>query len=734
MGIFVPAAYLALSVLMILCTPALFTVLRASDEVRRLRGQERFQALVKAAPMAVVGADCEGRVTSWNPAAERIFGWTQAEIVGTRALTMPEESKEAQFALRERTLKGEVITGFETERINRAGERFPVSISTAPLRDEAGRLTGIMATIEDIRERKRIERELGEITATLAAVTDALNSFLESGDWAAASMHLLSHALKQTRSELGFLAVVLDGPILRVLAQEGVVWDPHVNLQLYDAKMSQQAAQGYFELAHHKNLFEELIKLGKTVVSNKPGSDPRSGGVPPGHPALHSFLGVPIFKGSTVAAVIAVANRPGGYTGVELRSLEAMSQVTGVLYDSYRQNLKRKQLEEQRSNLEGEFRQSQKMELLGQISGGVAHDFNNMLMVLSGSTELLERALSPQSPASRYVEQIRRTVEKAAVITKQLLAFSRKQVLDTKAVDIHEILTDCEFMLPSLVGSDVQLTFQHQAARSWMLADAAQLEQAIANLAINARDAMPGGGSLTISTRNASALPERASSNGDSIEVFDWVVLEVEDSGCGMDQETRNHIFEPFFTTKPPGKGTGLGLSTVYGIVRQFEGHIYVESQPGLGSRFQLFFPVRASPALSPASVPHAAVASNIAHGLTVLIADDEPALRAAVVEYLRGAGHQVLESNSSHEALELARSHSGSIDVLITDMVMPGLRGTELAQQVAEFRPGVHVIFMSGYAQSLPEAQIPPGAAFLQKPFRFASLGEQLKLVARKA
>jgi PAS domain S-box-containing protein len=228
MGIFVPAAYLALSVLMILCAPALFTALRVSDELRRLRGQERFQALVKAAPMAVVGADCEGRVTSWNPSAERIFGWTQAEIVGTRALTLPEESKEAQFALLERTLKGEVITGFETQRINRAGERFPVSISTAPLGDEAGRLTGIMATIEDIRERKRIERELGEITATLAAVTDALNSFLESGDWAAGSMHLLPHALNQTRSEFGFLAVVLDGPILRVLAQEGVVWDPHV--------------------------------------------------------------------------------------------------------------------------------------------------------------------------------------------------------------------------------------------------------------------------------------------------------------------------------------------------------------------------------------------------------------------------------------------------------------------------------------------------------------------------
>jgi two-component system, cell cycle sensor histidine kinase and response regulator CckA len=560
MGIFVPTAYLALSVLMILCTPALLTVLRVGDEVRRLRGQEKFHALVQAAPMAVVGADCEGRVTSWNPSAERIFGWTQLEVVGTRALTMPEERKEEQFALLERTLKGEVIVGFESERINRAGERFPVSISTAPLRDEAGRLTGIMATIEDIRERKRIERDLAEKTALSA------------------------------------------------------------------------------------------------------------------------------------------------------------------------------QLQEQRSNLEGEFRQSQKMELLGQIAGGVAHDFNNMLMVLSGSTELLERALPPQSPASRFVEQIRRTVEKASAITKQLLAFSRKQVLDTKDVDVHEVLTECEFMLPSLVGSDVHLTFQHNAARSWILADSAQLEQAIANLAINARDAMPGGGSLTIATRNAYSLPEDASSNGDGAAASEWLVMEVKDSGCGMDEAIRSHVFEPFFTTKSPGKGTGLGLSTVYGIVRQFNGHIYLDSQPGLGSRFRLFFPVRASPALAQVSAPPANIVADTARGLTVLIADDEPALRSAVVEYLRGAGHQVLESNTSHEALELARSHSGAIDVLITDVIMPGLRGAELAKQVAEFRPGVHVIFISGYAQSLPEAQIPAGAAFLQKPFRFASLAEQLKLVTRKA
>jgi CheY-like chemotaxis protein len=210
------------------------------------------------------------------------------------------------------------------------------------------------------------------------------------------------------------------------------------------------------------------------------------------------------------------------------------------------------------------------------------------------------------------------------------------------------------------------------------------------------------------------------------------VVLEVKDTGSGMDEETRAHIFEPFFTTKPEGKGTGLGLPTVYGIVCQFGGHIYVDSRQGEGTRFQIYFPVQ-NPAMHFQAEPSLAPPRNEADRLTILLADDEPSLRAAIAEYLRGAGHQVLDSQSAHDALELARSHAGSIDVLLTDLVMPGLRGTELARCVQEFRPSVHVIYISGYAQSLPEAQIPRGAAFLQKPFRLASLAEQLKLVPRK-
>jgi len=506
-------------------------------------------------------------------------------------VTHPEDTLQEQAGVLERTLQGQVTKGFETFRINRDGKRFPVSISTAPLRDDNGKQMGMMATIEDISGRKRIERQLHDTTVTLGAINDALNSYLESGDWAVASKKLLIHALKQTQSKCGLLAVVLDTPHIRVLANEGVVWHPEANRQLYEAKLSQQAAKGYFDLEHRGNLFGEIIRTRKTVVTNEPSSDARSGGVPSGHQWLYSLLGVPIFKGESVVGLIAVGNRPGGYTGEESRALETISRATGVLYDNYRQELKHGQLEEQRLRLEGEFRQAQKMEVLGQLAGGIAHDFNNMLMVLSGSTELLEQSLPKGSPSDRYVAQIKRTVEKAAAITRQLLAFSRKPVLEIAPIDLHEVLTDSEFMLPRLIGSDIQLTFSHQAAHSWIRADAAQLEQVIANLAINARDAMPGGGALTISTQNVFSLPEGLGADADHTAESGWVVLEVSDTGIGMSEETRAHIFEPFFTTKPEGKGTGLGLPTVYGIVCQFSGYIAVDSPAGRRDALPHLFP-----------------------------------------------------------------------------------------------------------------------------------------------
>jgi signal transduction histidine kinase len=473
-----------------------------------------------------------------------------------------------------------------------------------------------------------------------------------------------------------------------------------------------------------------VVSKGEPVISNLPESDPRSGGLPAGHPPMRAFLGVPIFKGQQAVGLIGVANRPGGYTGQELRYLETMSQATGVLYDNYRQNLKHVALEAQRENLEAQMRQAQKMEVLGRLAGGVAHDFNNLLMVMGGCSELLERSLPKESAARVYLDQIQRTTEKATSITKQLLAFSRKQVLEIRAMDLHVALTASEFMLPRLLGSDVELTFRHEASHSWISSDPAQIEQVIMNLAVNSRDAMPEGGRLTVSTRNAPTLPhgEEDSQNQN------WVVLEVEDTGTGMDEQTRARIFEPFFTTKLDGKGTGLGLATVYGIVKQSQGHIRVDSTPGQGTRFEIYFPAVASQTLREPNLSLApADTTDSGVSATILIADDEAALRQAIAEILRSSGYKVLEAESSTEALEMARLHQGPLEILLTDIVMPGLRGPELARRVAKVHPEVQIVYMSGYAEGLPEAQLPENSTFLQKPFRFATLLEKLKLVRRK-
>jgi two-component system, cell cycle sensor histidine kinase and response regulator CckA len=380
----------------------------------------------------------------------------------------------------------------------------------------------------------------------------------------------------------------------------------------------------------------------------------------------------------------------------------------------------------EQAQLESQIRQAQKMEVLGRLAGGVAHDFNNMLMVLGGCSDLLDRALPTDSPARLYLNQIQRTTEKAAAITKQLLAFSRKQILEMKPMDLHEALTSSEFMLPRLLGSDIELSFQHEAAHSWIVGDASQVEQVIANLAINSRDAMPEGGRLTISTANADRLPEGAATVTTSVDR--WVVLSVTDSGCGMDDKTRAQIFEPFFTTKPLGKGTGLGLATVYGIVQQSNGHIHVRTAPGQGTTFEIYFPA-VEPVLPPVAPVTDRVNAETPVEATILVVDDESALRHAVVELLRVSGYIVLEAESALDALELAEKHSG-IDILLTDIVMPGCRGPELARRVSAIHSRIAVIYMSGYAEGFQEAELPPGAIFLQKPFRFSRLLEQLRLI----
>jgi two-component system, cell cycle sensor histidine kinase and response regulator CckA len=708
------AASAGTSVVLLVAANDIVEFVHNAREAAARRGNEKFRALIEAVPMAVISLDTTGKITAWNPAAERTFGYLAAEMMGREhgPFAAPEEF-EKQAALRKKTLAGESVKGFETLCADGDGTAFPVSISTAPLRDDSGAVNGIVKVIEDIRERKRIERELKERTELFSTLTQVLNSYLDVGDWTTAGRQLLAFAIEKTQSQQGFLGVVLDKQILRVLAYDGALWDTKLN-----------------ESEPNQDLLSEIILRGRAIVLDSSASDLHCG-APVGHPSIRSLIGVPIFKSTEMAGLIAVCNRRSGYTENQVKYLEAMSKATGVLYNDYRQGLKHTALEAEQKRLEGQIRQAQKMEVLGRLAGGVAHDFNNMLMVLGGCTELLDRSLSRESPARMYLDQIQRTTEKATAITKQLLSFSRKQVVEIHPMDLHESLTESEFMLPRLLGSDIELTFHHDAAKSWILSAPNQIEQVVANLTINARDAMPEGGELAISTRNTDLVPE---DGADSPSLKgNWVVLEVSDTGTGIDEKTRGQIFEPFFTTKPAGKGTGLGLAAVYGIVKQSNGHIRVVSAPGQGARFQLYFPLIEK--ATPQALPSGPVETKEGSGsdATVLVADDEAALRHAVVEILRSSGYKVYEAHSAADALQLAEKHASELDVLVTDIVMPGLRGPELARRVAQIHPGIRVVYMSGYAEGFPNAELPANSVFLQKPFRFATLLEQLKLVRRK-
>jgi PAS domain S-box-containing protein len=382
-------------------------------------------------------------------------------------------------------------------------------------------------------------------------------------------------------------------------------------------------------------------------------------------------------------------------------------QVLGVATDI----TDRKQTEEQ-------LRQSQKMEAIGQLAGGVAHDFNNLLGVITGYSDLLAKDLGPQHAGLRRVEEIRKAADRAAALTRQLLAFSRKQLLQPKVLDLNAVVTDLEKMLRRLIPEDIQVVMSLQEGLGRVKADPGQIEQVIVNLAVNARDAMPKGGKLILETADVD-LGDSYLRTHAGARPGPQVMLAVSDTGHGMDRETQARIFEPFFTTKQAGKGTGLGLSTVYGIVKQSGGYIMVYSEPGRGSTFKVYLPRVDEEVEVPGREATTAAPRPVASE-TVLLVEDEGALRSIIREILEDEGYKVLEAANPDEALAASRSHEGPIQLLLTDLVMPRMSGRELARQVAALRPGLKILYMSGYTNEAVEHHgvLEPGAEFVQKPF----------------
>jgi PAS domain S-box-containing protein len=382
----------------------------------------------------------------------------------------------------------------------------------------------------------------------------------------------------------------------------------------------------------------------------------------------------------------------------------------------------------EREHLEAQLLQAQKIEAVGLLAGGIAHDFNNLVTAILGYADLALRRLSPQDPMRRNLEEITRAAERAAALTQQLLAFSRKQILQPRVLDVREVLERAQSLLQRLIGEDIDLVLRAESTVGRVRVDPVQLEQVLLNLAINARDAMPQGGTLVLEAEDAD-LDEAFARDHLGAQAGAFVMLAVSDTGHGMDRETQARVFEPFFTTKELGKGTGLGLSTVYGIVKQSGGYIWVYSEPGRGTTFKVYLPRMVGETDEAAVEAHAPAPA--ARGTeTILLVEDEDAVRELVEELLQAVGYQVLAAARPEEALRLAKRHDGPLHLLVTDVVMPQMAGPDLARHLRGIRPDVKVLYLSGYSPGIvaDRGVLEDGAMFLQKPFSAEALETKVR------
>jgi signal transduction histidine kinase/CheY-like chemotaxis protein len=415
------------------------------------------------------------------------------------------------------------------------------------------------------------------------------------------------------------------------------------------------------------------------------------------------------------------------FTGVDLapelrgNEIDTLAAASQRMVEAIRNHISaREEAEGALRRSEAQLLQAQKMETVGRLAGGIAHDFNNLLTVINGYSDVLMRRLGEADPSRREIGEIHKAGERAAALTRQLLAFSRKQVLEAKTINMNELVSGMCVMVRRLIGDDIELSTAFDRNLRTISADPGQIEQVVLNLAVNARDAMPSGGTITVSTSNVDlAAPEDR--DGYILPAGRYARLRVADTGCGMDEDTKARMFEPFFTTKERGKGTGLGLASVYGIVKQSGGHIRANTAPGRGTSFDVYFPVREGVADAPekhAGTP-ATPTRTARKGENILLVEDEEMVREMMLEGLRREAYSVLAAGNAQEAISLLERHSRPIDLLLTDLMMPGMNGMELARRLMPLHPGMKVLLMSGYSEEEigKFVQNAPGTAYLQKP-----------------
>jgi len=603
------------------------------------------QAVIQASPLPIVALSPHGRVTLWNQAAERVFGWRAEEVLGQPCPLASAEMQAEFLSIRQTALEGHSYTGLEVRRVKKNGEPIDVSICTAPLLDGAGRATGVMAVIEDVTERKLAEMEHARLVTAVEQATEAI--FITDLD---GTVQYVNPAFERITGYRREEALGQPPTMLKSDSQDS---GPYQNL--WDT-----IARG------------EVWK-GRLVKQRKDGT--------------------PYQVESVISPVRDQAGQITNYVAVN----RDISQEVA---------------------LETQFLQSQKMEAIGRLAGGVAHDFNNLLTAIMGYSHLLLRKIGEQDALRGDIVEINKAAEKASSLTRQLLAFSRRQVLQPKVLNLNYVVTDISKMLERLIGEDIELKTQLQSELGSVNADPGQIEQVVLNLAINARDAMVHGGKLNIETANVD-LDESYARSHVSVKPGPYVMVSISDNGYGMDGKTQSHIFEPFFTTKGVGKGTGLGLSTVYGIVKQSNGYIWVYSEPGLGTTFKIYLP-RIDEVGQPYRKSTQSESIVLGGTETVLLVEDEQAVRDLIRDILMTHGYTVLEGANGVEGLELAKRYPSGIDLMVSDVVMPQMSGRELALHLKNVRPAMKVLYISGYTDKaiLSNGGLTPHSAFLQKPF----------------
>lgn len=443
---------------------------------------------------------------------------------------------------------------------------------------------------------------------------------------------------------------------------------------------------------------------------------------------IHARLKEKLTDHSLTIYEVEAIRKDGSRVPIEVSSrLIYENGVPAAVQGSARDITERKRAEEALRASQLQLQQSQKLEAIGQLAGGVAHDFNNLLTAILGYTDLSLRRIGLESPIRRNLEETKKAAERAASLVRQLLAFSRKQILEPKVLDLNHVVEDMHKMLTRLIGENIRLATRLETELGSVKADPCQVEQIILNLVVNARDAMPRGGKVTIETANVS-IDKQTALKHVSVKPGDYVMLTVSDTGSGMDQETQARIFEPFFTTKEVGKGTGLGLSTVYGIVKQSGGNIWVYSEAGMGTVFKVYLP--RIDAVSGTIEKLAPETTTLRGSGTVLLVEDEDIVRGLTRKILMQAGYNVLDAKGGEEAIRLCRTHVGPIDLLLTDVVMPEISGKEVADRLKELRPQIRVLFMSGYTDEaiVEHGVLDANVEFIQKPFTWVRLTKKVR------